>query len=68
MSQVISSFLLLPHELKHRGTKKGILNILKVAHDKFNWNGREIPQIGIYGGCFGKPGLKDFGCTSSIPA
>ena len=64
MSQVISSFLPLPHELK----TEGILNILKVAHDKFIWNGKEIPHIGIYGGHFGKAGFKDFGCTSSNPA
>ena len=68
MSQVITNFLLLPRELKNRGTKRSILNILKVAHDKFTWNGKEIPHIGIYGGRFGKTGFKDFLCTSSIPA
>ena len=45
-----------------------ILNILKVAHDKFTWNDLQISCIGIYGGRFGKTGFKDFGCTSSIPA
>ena len=44
------------------------MNILKIAHDKFTWNGREIPHIGSYSGHFGKTGFKDFGCTSSIPA
>ena len=27
-----------------------ILNNLKVAHEKFTWNGKEIPHIGSYGG------------------
>ena len=34
-------------------TQKGnnnILNILKVAHEKFTWSGKEIPHIGSYGG------------------
>ena len=34
-------------------TQKGnnnILNNLKVAHEKFTWNGKEIPHIGSYGG------------------
>ena len=44
------------------------LNILKIAHDKFTWNGREIPHIGSYSGHFRKTGLKDFECTSSILA
>ena len=44
------------------------MNILKVAHDKFIWNGREIPHIGSYSGQFGKTVFKDFGCTSGIPA
>ena len=54
--------------LKTEAQKGRILNISKIAHDKFTWNGREIPHIGIYGGHFGKTGFKDFGCTSSIPA
>ena len=41
MSQIISSSLLLPHELKNRGTKRSILNILKIALDKFIWNGKK---------------------------
>ena len=34
-------------------TQKGVikvLNSLKVAHEKFTWNGKEIPHIGSYGG------------------
>jgi len=27
-----------------------VLNSLKVAHEKFTWNGKEIPHIGSYGG------------------
>ena len=50
LSQVISSSLLLPHELKNKDTKRRILNILKVAHEKFTWIGRKIPHIGWYGG------------------
>ena len=26
------------------------MNNLKVAHEKFTWNGKEIPHIGSYGG------------------
>ena len=48
MSQVITNFLLLPHELKNRGTQRRILNILKIAHEKFTWSGREIPHVGRY--------------------
>ena len=47
MSRVITNFLQLPRELKNRGTKMSILNILKVAHDKFTWSVKEIPHIGI---------------------
>ena len=38
LSEVISSSLLLPYKLKNIGIKRSILNILKVAHDKFTWN------------------------------
>ena len=68
MSQVISSFPLLPHELKNRGTKRRILEVLKIAYENFTWSGREIPHIESYGGNFGKTDFKDFGCTSSVPA
>ena len=27
-----------------------VLNSLKVAHEKFTWNGKKIPHIGSYGG------------------
>ena len=50
MSQVISSFPQLPHELKNRGTKRIILKVLKIAHEKFTWSGKEIPHVGRYGG------------------
>ena len=40
---------MLPHELKNRG-KKGELNILKIAHEKFTLSGKEIPHVGRYGG------------------
>ena len=47
---------------------RSILNILKVAYNKFTWNDVQISCIGIYGGRFEKTGFKDFGCTSSIHA
>ena len=68
LSQVISSFATASSWAKNRGTKRSILNILKVAHDKFTWIDKKIPHIGIYGGRFGKTGFKDFGCMSSILA
>ena len=47
MSQVISSFLPLPHELKNRGTKRKILKVLKIALENFTWSGKEIPHVGF---------------------
>ena len=47
---VICSFPLLPHELKNRGTKRRILKVLKIAHEKITWSGKEIPHVGRYGG------------------
>ena len=41
LSQLKFSSLLLPHGLKNRDPKRSILKILKVAHDKFTWNGRK---------------------------
>ena len=29
------------------------MKVLKVAHEKFTWNGREIPCMGRYGGHIG---------------
>ena len=36
--------------LKHRDTKRRILKVLKIAHEKFTWSGKEIPHVGRYGG------------------
>jgi len=52
-------------------TQKGnnnILNNLKVAHEKFTWNGKEIPHIGSYGG-HGWHGiwLKDLDAREAFP-
>ena len=69
MSRVISSSLLLPHELKNRGTKKRILKVLKIAHEKFIWSGKEIPHVGRYGGHKWQRYLaQGFGCTRTIPS
>ena len=66
---VISRFLLLPCELKNRDTKRRILNILKIAHEKFTWSGREIPYAGRYGGHKWQRILaQGVGCTRSIPS
>ena len=46
----IVNFLLLPHELKAKTQKQDILKVLKVAHDKFTWNGGGIPYVGRYSG------------------
>ena len=46
----LTSSLLLPRELKNRGTKKEVFEFLKIAHDKFTWNGGEIPYVGRYSG------------------
>ena len=45
-----------------------ILNNLKVAHEKFTWNGKEIPHIGSYGG-HGWHGiwLKDLDAREAFP-
>ena len=69
LSHVISCFPLLPHDLKNRGTKRRILNILNIAHEKFTWSAREIPQVGRYGGHKWQKCLaQGFGCMRSIPS
>ena len=46
--QGILNSLPLPHELVTVSQKEVL--VLKVAHDKFTWNGGEIPYIGRYSG------------------
>ena len=64
-SQVISSSLLLPHELKNRGTKRSILNFCKGSTWQIYLEWQEIPCIGRYGGLSWQESLAlGIGCTS----
>ena len=52
-----TKLLLLPHELETMSQKE----VLKVAQDKFTWNGGEIPYIGRYSGLeWNTFGLRNF--------
>ena len=45
------------------------MKVLKVAHDKVTWSGKEIPYIGRYGGHKWQRYLaQGFGCTRSNPS
>ena len=51
------------------GTKEKILKVLKIAHEKITWSGREIPHVGRYGGYRWQRYLAwGVGCTRIIPS
>ena len=53
--------------LKTGAQKRRILKVLKIAHEKFAWSGREIPHVGRYGGHKWQRYLAQrVGCTKSI--